>query len=97
MNKIKVKDLATNAKYPGDDRLCMDDWDTCGRISDKQLNFDAEKGFTDHEVVIQRFSDGKYFQFTYTEFGHNGDDIREQIATEVFPHERIEIYFTDKE
>ena len=91
--KIKVIDLAKNAKYPNDKDLCIDDWDTCRVVKEKQCNFDSEKGYTDYEVVIRRLSDNKFFKFTYTQFGHNGDNIREQIATEVFPKEKtITVY-----
>jgi hypothetical protein len=82
---VKIKDLAKNDKYPDHKDLCIDDWDTCGTASRIEKNFDAEKGFVDYEIVIQRWSDGKYFKFTYTQFGHNGDDILEQTGVEVFP------------
>ena len=91
--KINVSDLATNAEYPNDDDLCIDDWDTCKCVFRKEENFDSEKGFIDYEVVVQRLTDGKYFKFTYTQFGHNGDDSREQTAVEVFPVEKTVIVF----
>lgn len=91
--KIEVSTLAKNDKYPNDNNLCIDDWDTCGCVSRIEKNFDAEKGFVDYEVVIQRYSDGKFFKFTYTQFGHNGDDIREQIAYEVEKKEKMIKYY----
>ena len=85
MNKINVKDLAINAKYPNDNNLCIDDWDTCKQIQEVKKDYDSEKGFINYEVVIQRLSDGRFFKFIYTQFGHNGNNILEQIAYEVFP------------
>ena len=83
MSSIKVKDLAVNAKYPGDEDLCIDDWDTCVQVQDIQVGYDAEKGFIDHEIVVKHNSDGKYFKFEYTQFGHSGSNILEQTAREV--------------
>lgn len=90
---IKVSDLAINAKYPGDLSLCIDDWDTCSIVQRGQVSFDAEKGFVDYEVVVQRLTDGKFFQFTYTQFGHNGDDAKEQLAYEVEEKEKVVKYY----
>jgi len=53
-------------------------------IKSEECNFDAEKGFIDHECIIQRKSDSKYFKFEYTQFGYNGTDLLEQTASEVF-------------
>ncbi len=86
--KINVADLATNKNYPDGNDLCIDDWDTCDVVSRKSTDYDSEKGFNTYEVVIQRRSDQKFFMFEYTEFGHNGDDIREQTAEEVFPYQK---------
>ena len=80
---IKVADLATNAKYPHIKDLYIDDWDTCKCVQQTQISFDAEKGFVDYDVVIQRLSDGKFFKFNYTQFGHNGNNMLEQTASEV--------------
>lgn len=80
---INVKDLAKNDEYPDDKNLDPDDWDTCNVISQTQISYDSEKGFVDYEVVIQRFSDDKFFKFQYTQFSHYGDDILEQKAWEV--------------
>lgn len=91
--KINVKDLAINSKYPGDDELCIDDWDTCVEVERKQISFDSEKGFVDYRVVIQRISDGKFFKFEYTQFGCNGNNIREQIAVEVEEKEKVIKYY----
>ena len=92
--KIKVKDLAKNAKYPEYKNLCIDDWDTCVSIQDKEKDFDASKGFIDHEIVIKRLSDDKFFKFSYTEFGTNGNDMLEQIAIEVEEKTKIKtIYY----
>lgn len=91
--KINVSDLAKNAKYPNIDNLHPNDWDTCEFISDIEKNFDAEKGFIYHEVVIQRLTDGKFFKFTYTQFRHNGNNIQEQIATEVEEKTKIIKYY----
>jgi len=90
---IRVKDLAVNAKYPDDKDLCIDDWDTCACVSREQVDFDAEKGFCDYEVVIQRYSDDKFFKFTYTQFGHEGSDILEQRAREVFEKTKTVTYY----
>lgn len=91
--KIKIADIATNAKYPDDNDLCMDDWDTVWVIERKEKDFDADKGFIDYECVVQRRSDEKFFKFTYTQFGYNGDDARDQTAEEVFPKEKtITVY-----
>lgn len=62
-------------------------------VADKQINFDAEKGYIDYEVIIQRNSDDKFFKYTYTQFGYNGDDILDQVATEVQEKQRIEYYY----
>lgn len=53
-------------------------------IEDKECNFDAEKGFIDHECIIHRDSDNKFFKFTYTQFAYHGTDLLEQVAEEVF-------------
>ena len=34
--KIKVSELAKNAKYPDSNDLHMDDWDTCKTVLDKE-------------------------------------------------------------
>lgn len=90
---VKVIDLAKNAKYPQYDDLCIDDWDTCRCVFRQEKDFDAEKGFVDWEIVVQRLSDNKFFKFTYTQYGHNGDDLKEQIAYEVFEKEKIVKYY----
>lgn len=70
-----------------------EDLDGYKLIKEDQTDFDAEKGFVDKEVVIQRLEDGKYFKFTYTQFGHNGSDLLEQTAEEVIRKEKtIYIY-----
>lgn len=91
--KIRVAELAKNDKYPDDNELCIDDWDTCRRIEEIQVGFDGEKGFCDYEIVIQRFSDGKFFKFTYTKFGYHGDNTREQIAYEVEEKQKMITYY----
>lgn len=91
--KINVSDLAKNSKYPNDDDLQIDDWDTCKLVDRKEQGFDAEKGFIDYEVVVKRNSDGKFFKFTYTQFGHNGDDAREQTAVEVEEKTKMVTYY----
>lgn len=90
---IRVADLAKNAKYPNNTDLCIDDWDTCHCVHREERDFDAEKGFIDYEIVIQRYLDNKFFKFVYTQFGHNGDDMLEQIAYEVEEKEKMVKYY----
>lgn len=90
---VYMEDLATNAKYPDNDDLYVDDWDTIKIISKKENNFDAEKGFVDIEMIFQRKSDSKFFKVNYTQFGYNGDDIREQKAHEVFKKTKTIEYY----
>jgi len=89
---IRVEELAKNAKYPNQD-LCIDDWDTCKCVYREKKYYDSEKGFIDYEIVVKRNSDGKFFKFTYTQFGHNGDDILEQTAHEVEEKEKTVKYY----
>jgi hypothetical protein len=70
-----------------------EDWDGYKLIQDTEKDFDKEKGFINHEIIIQRISDMKYFKFTYTEFGHNGSDLLEQVAGEVVRKEKITYYY----
>jgi predicted RNA-binding protein with PIN domain len=56
-------------------------------IEEKQICFDGEKGFVTFRVVLQRESDNKYFEVTYTDFGKGQDDFKEQTAKEVFKKE----------
>ena len=70
-----------------------EDWDGFVLIEQNEADFDGEKGFVDYECVIQRLSDDKFFGFTYTQFGHNGSDLLEQTAKEVFPKQKtITVY-----
>ena len=62
-------------------------------IKEVKQNFDAEKGYIDYETVIQRISDKKFFKFTYTQFGYNGNDMKNQIAEEVFEKEKMTKYY----
>lgn len=80
---IKVADLATNAEYPDETGLSIDEWDTYEVIEEKQTSYDREKGFVNYDIIVQRLSDSKFFKFSYTQFGHNGDNILEQTAYEV--------------
>lgn len=86
---VQLIDLAKNDKYPNDNNLHIDDWDTVKVISREMISFDAEKGFIDEKVIFQRKSDEKYFKFEYTKFGYEGDDILEQEAEEVFKKTKI--------
>ena len=90
---VLMEDLCHNAKYPGDTDLCMDDWDTIWVIEENQVYYDTEKGFCDYECVFQRKSDEKFFKFTYTQYGHNGDNILEQEAYEVFKKTKTVEYY----
>ena len=80
--RIDIVDIAKNSKYPTMKDLHPDDWEGFRVVQDKEGSFDAEKGFIDHEIVIQRKSDDKYFKFTYTQYGYNGSDCLEQTAVE---------------
>jgi V8-like Glu-specific endopeptidase len=91
--KINVIDLATNAKYPDDKNLSIDDWDACKLIQREEHGFDAEKGFIDYKIVVQRLSDNKFFKFNYTQYGHSGSDILEQTAIECEEKEKIVKYY----
>ena len=82
--KIKVADLAKSAKYPDMKDLSMYDWDTCKIISETQEEFDGEKGMVKMRVILQRNSDGKFFEFYYWDYGRGDNDILEKTATEVF-------------
>lgn len=90
---IKVSELAKNAKYPDDNDLCIDDWDTCSCVYREEKNFDAEKGFIDYEIIVLRFIDNKFYKFSYTQFGHNGNDILNQTAVEVQPKNKTITYY----
>ena len=91
--KIPVLELAVNSKYPDNNTLDIDDWDTCKVVERKQIYFDPEKGSVKYEVVIKRFSDGKFFKFKYTQYGYSGDNIRDQIAYEVEEKEKVIKYY----
>jgi hypothetical protein len=95
MNKetVLMKDLAFNSKYPNDNDLHYEDWDTIKVIKNKIESVDREKGFTDYELVFQRLSDGKFFKVDYTEYGYNGDNIREKEAYEVFKKTKTIEYY----
>ena len=92
--RLAIEDIAKNSKYPqfGND-LLPDDWEGFVHIQSTEKNFDAEKGFIDYETVVMRESDGKYFKFTYTQFGHNGSDILEQTAVECVRKEKTIYYY----
>lgn len=90
---IKLKDIATNAKYPEDKNLHPDDWDTVRVIQETKKSFDGEKGFIDIELVFKRLSDGKLFKFEYTNFGQGQNDILDQTATEVEEKSKILKYY----
>jgi len=90
--KIKVIDLAKNAKYPNDNNLCPDDWDTCRIISDTIIDADSEKGYTTQRVIIKRKSDGKFFMFKYSK-SYDWDDLKDQTATEVEEKQKIITYY----
>jgi hypothetical protein len=75
--KIYLKNII-DPRYPN-----IYDIDGFKGIEMKQSGYDVEKGFCDWDCVIQRISDGKYFKFTFTEFGHNGNSMAEEIAVEV--------------
>lgn len=91
--RIRTSDIAKNSKYPHMKDLCVEDWEGFSVVQFIEKDFDSEKGFVDYEIVIQRHSDDKYFKFTYTEFGNNGNDADEQVAIEVFPKEKIIIVY----
>lgn len=90
---VRVADLAKNDKYPNNNDLCIEDWDTVGVMDTKQIRYDSEKGSIDIECVVKRLSDGKFFKFKYTQFGYSGDDSRDQIAYEVFPKQMTITYY----
>lgn len=85
--KIRLRDICDDNRL---DRGLFFGWKN---IEDNECDFDAEKGFIDHECVIQRESDGKYFKFTYTQFGYNGSDLLEQTAEEVKRKEKTIYYY----
>lgn len=80
---IKVSDITSHNYLDGDYNK---NWKW---IKDWQENFDSEKGFVDIVTIMQRISDGKYFKITHTQFGHNGNNLQEQIAKEVIRTEVI--------
>lgn len=83
--KIRIGDIHTE-EYP-------EDWDGYILIKQDECDFDGEKGFVDYNCVIQRLSDGKFFGFQYTQFGHNGSDLLDQTMEEVFPKQKtITVY-----
>lgn len=90
---IRVSDLATNVKYPDDNDLSIDDWDTCKCIYQENISFDGEKGFVDIEVVVQRLSDNKFFKFTYTDYGRGESSLLEETAYEVEEKEKVIKYY----
>ncbi len=71
-------------------------WRLFGIISERELNFDAEKGFVDIEIIFRRKSDGLYFKTTYTQFGHNGNNLLEQKAIRVYPKEVTTTIYEEK-
>jgi len=79
--KIKIRDVHIE-DYP-------EDWDGYKLIEQNECDFDGEKGFVDYKCVVQRISDGKFFGFTYTQFGHNGSDLLDQTMQEVFEKTKI--------
>lgn len=74
-------------------KIYVYDWDTCNLIEDVEKDFDGEKGFIDHEIVVQRISDEKFFKFTYTEYGQGDNNMSEQTAVEVFEKEKTIKYY----
>lgn len=56
------------------------------RIEESKIGYDSEKNSVEHQLIFQRKSDGKYFKVEYTQFNYSGNDLDEQIATEVFPY-----------
>ncbi len=91
--RLAIEDIAKNDKYPDLEDLMPDDWDGFVHIQSIEKDFDAEKGFVDYDTVIMRRSDGKFFKFTYTQFGHNGSDMLEQTAVECVRKEKTVYYY----
>ena len=46
-------------------------------VEKNQVSFDAEKGFVDYEVTLQRESDGKFFKGQITQQGYHGTELSE--------------------
>ena len=79
--KIRIRDVH-DVDYP-------DDWDGFALVETKEKDYDSEKGFVDYECVVKRLSDGKFFKFSYTQYGHNGSSLLEETMVEAFPREKV--------
>lgn len=90
---VKIVDIAKNSKYPTMEDLHPDDWEGFRVVQDEECNFDSGKGYIDHEMVIRRMSDDKYFKFTYTQYGYSGSDCLEQTAVECVRKEKTIYYY----
>lgn len=53
-------------------------------IEDEITYHDTEKGYSDHEVILQRVSDGKFFKGEYQRWPAGGSSY-ELLFEEVFP------------
>lgn len=53
-------------------------------IEDENLYFDSEKGIIDCRAILQRDSDGKYFELLYTNWGKGVLEVDDTECKEVF-------------
>ena len=90
---LKIREIAKNSKYPDAKDLHPDDWEDFRTIEDTEHSYDPEKNMVDHDMIVQRKSDGKYFKFTYTQYHYSGSNILEQTAHEVFQKTKTVTYY----
>ena len=75
---VKISDFSDTDHY--------DDWDDeiVEVVDDVTWSIELEKGLVEHNCVFIRYSDYKYFRFSFNTWV-GGTDLLRQTATEVFP------------
>ena len=83
------------SNYLNEDFPNVDEWEDklFSLVQREQVGYDSEKGYVEYECIIRRVSDDTYFKLTYTQFGHHGNDLLEQVATEVTPKTKTITYY----
>lgn len=78
------REIITLTKDEFEDLISEDseiyDW-----VEEDESNFDSEKGFIDITFIVQRISDGKFFQGEYVKGGQGKNWINDYSIEEVFP------------
>lgn len=86
MNDVRNREIVSIKRKKLRDIIRQDDEKDFVLIEDKIISSDPEDGGADHEVIIQRRFDDKFFGFSYSDWDLGDNFLRD------FPNKVVEMF-----